>query len=501
MQHMQAVEVVTGLIPRMRGSSPEEVLSKFATEHRLAPEQLKKMAHVYNTCATLSAQEVDRNSIPRLIQVPAMVEDYVRKSASSGLTLGDSFMMIPVKAAAAPAPEVPEDKGLPWVWKEAPAPKEKAASAAQEIPVELRRERLERQITELSKKVAAFAAQASEELSSYGATARALVDKMKAASYRQEKNISRDLERDAHGLLGEPCLAASLFDDFGKVAARMGFECKRVEKSDWETIPLFRDSTGLMGMVRKAASHRQSAHTAIGGYLTHLDELIEKLSDPAVENSKRACSDVEWMLREVRNGTIFAKAAQAMPREDPPSQTEQAWNRIVQTDGRPVPANRRQNTGADMIGGMIQLPFAAASDAVQATGRSFSLADLASNVGLDEKLKNNLSGMSDAYQKELNQSRLDLEQIENDTRALATLQRVMTTDEILSEKDPEMVLEAFNTVRRASPEVSRDPSLLRLVLRQALETQGVDIDTATGAREFEFSKNRPAWAGTPRPQA
>jgi hypothetical protein len=92
---------------------------------------------------------------------------------------------------------------------------------------------------------------------------------------------------------------------------------------------------------------------------------------------------------------------------------------------------------------------------------------------------------------------LDLKRIESDTRSVAALQRLMITDEVLSKKDPDKVFEAFQTIRRASPEVASDPSLLRLMLRQAMETQGVDIDTASAGRAYEYGQYKtmgsPAW--------
>jgi hypothetical protein len=86
---------------------------------------------------------------------------------------------------------------------------------------------------------------------------------------------------------------------------------------------------------------------------------------------------------------------------------------------------------------------------------------------------------------------LDREQIARDTRAAATLQKLMIKDEILSTRDPEQVWQAFQSIRNASPHVAGDETMLKLLLRQATEIGGLDIDTGGAIRKYDDPRSRP----------
>jgi hypothetical protein len=91
---------------------------------------------------------------------------------------------------------------------------------------------------------------------------------------------------------------------------------------------------------------------------------------------------------------------------------------------------------------------------------------------------------------------LNREQIAKDTRAAALLQKLMIRDEVLSSKDPELVWQAFQSIRNSSPNIANDETMLKLLLRQATEIGGLDIDTGGAIRKYDDPKLRPGFKPT-----
>jgi hypothetical protein len=58
-----------------------------------------------------------------------------------------------------------------------------------------------------------------------------------------------------------------------------------------------------------------------------------------------------------------------------------------------------------------------------------------------------------------------------------TMHRLIVTDPIISEHDPNQVAELANTIRAASPDAARDINFMRFALREALQYDGVPTHT------------------------
>lgn len=74
--------------------------------------------------------------------------------------------------------------------------------------------------------------------------------------------------------------------------------------------------------------------------------------------------------------------------------------------------------------------------------------------------------------------------------AVTTLQRMLLTDPIIREADPEMVVSLFNTLQDAHPDVAHDPNLLRFALREALQYESVPLHTYKDLLGMETDKMR-----------
>ncbi len=81
------------------------------------------------------------------------------------------------------------------------------------------------------------------------------------------------------------------------------------------------------------------------------------------------------------------------------------------------------------------------------------------------------------------------------TRSLGTLQKLMMTDPILREADPDLIVDAFNDLMQTDPEIAKTPQMLAFQLREALQYGGIPASSAKTIADIsksreDASKNR-----------
>jgi hypothetical protein len=88
-----------------------------------------------------------------------------------------------------------------------------------------------------------------------------------------------------------------------------------------------------------------------------------------------------------------------------------------------------------------------------------------------------------------------MDQTFNDVRQVAMLQNVLTTDEVLSEADPERVVDVFNTIRMYAPSLAGDANIMRVALRSALQHDGISpfdiksfLDTELAGQKVDINR-------------
>jgi hypothetical protein len=65
----------------------------------------------------------------------------------------------------------------------------------------------------------------------------------------------------------------------------------------------------------------------------------------------------------------------------------------------------------------------------------------------------------------------------DDVGRVTELQRLLLTDPIVGEADPDTVVSLYNTLAKANPEIVKDKNLLRFALREALQYDAVPLHT------------------------
>jgi hypothetical protein len=59
------------------------------------------------------------------------------------------------------------------------------------------------------------------------------------------------------------------------------------------------------------------------------------------------------------------------------------------------------------------------------------------------------------------------------------LQRLISTDVVLSKMQPGHVMDAYNAIKDVNPGISNNPAAMRLLLREAASYQGAPLHTLT----------------------
>lgn len=87
----------------------------------------------------------------------------------------------------------------------------------------------------------------------------------------------------------------------------------------------------------------------------------------------------------------------------------------------------------------------------------------------------------------------------DDAHHLALLQNLMTTDDVLSEADPDQVVSAYNTIRTTAPQLAKDVNVMRVALRSAVQHEGIDPFTIKGIAETESARQKVHTPSKPKP--
>lgn len=92
-----------------------------------------------------------------------------------------------------------------------------------------------------------------------------------------------------------------------------------------------------------------------------------------------------------------------------------------------------------------------------------------------------------------NSDQEDLDSSHQDARHIAVLQQLLTQDDILSEADPDRVVEIYNTVRENAPQLAGDANVMRVLLRSAIQHDGIAPYDLKQLLETEQAKQKVDW--------
>jgi hypothetical protein len=499
MHQREAVDTLFRLMPQMEKDTPENVFVKYAAEKRLAPAQLARLGHVFNTASTNVTLKKDRNGRPTLIDVPEMVGSYVSGSGRSSKAAHESFLVegdVPqTKAASAETPYSFSRGNVPDVWnggrptiehqKVAHVTKPPDLKAAGHDAITL----VDRALEEFGDKMAAY----HEEIASICK----VLSEDKAKLNEKLAMLDWDLGVPVlNSKMETDTIIGSVSDRFKKAGVDISIEDGR--KHGTETV-LRRDRTGQISKAAAAIDHLKGAITAKCafqdgmGFLSEHEEELRK--DPIFyRRFEKLAKQVEFqglalgLFKEASALKAPSAGGHDKEMDEAGKELDEALEGENLRDARLGDAALSGGRLAMLAGGKLmhagnRLVMDEIPGMVKEFTRDGELGQMLAPIG-EENAATNKGHV------------LNREQIAKDTRAAALLQKLMIRDEVLSSKDPELVWQAFQSIRNSSPNIANDETMLKLLLRQATEIGGLDIDTGGAIRKYDDPKLRPGFKPT-----
>jgi hypothetical protein len=482
--------LIEDIAPEIRRSKdPEGEILKFAREHNLATAQVQAMGQLFNTAKTLSF--FDKSASHRGDPFPILDVD----------KLVGAFTSIEKKASM-PVPRFEfddQDNGqgisLPACFSglthnafrvEEPAP-------AQIFDNPVKRASMERSETgitiELTKQ-AYFEAQ--EDMRKFACN-------IVAELRRNPVYTFEELEADALGIYGDD--AKPIMDKLAKFCQDDGWPIKRAAAPSQDKLVM--DPGGLIPMVEGIFDRTYLIKAAI--------EILQPSSEAAGSGPILTAAKIP----DKENGKVILKDAAAadVGKINPPKIDEQRKAR-EQQESQPSP--KSESPGVTEGPGRAESPSdeqpdspmkpVNQSDTGLPGGGSGGRIGGGKGLGESGKLFNSLSSKLDSLlgptARAIPGAGLKLmlpgrntgqEQVDSDmqdAKHLATLQNLLTTDEILAEADPDKVVNIYNTIRRMAPQLAGDTNVMRVLLRTAVQHEGISPFDLNSILETELSKQK-----------
>lgn len=450
MNNQQLSQALKKLLPEMATKSATEVLLKYATTNKLVPDQLRRLAELSNVSQSIatvkSASPEQRGRAVPLIDVQALLGQYTDPTIKSAARLfAPTGGQYGVKDLFAPAPTVA------WL------PTEKAASAV--------------------------VAPTSQP--------QCAADLTKEAHVRDINLQTLDtLRHDAQKAIHQGLLKlAKLLRTFPKEAALMGQaihllapECaNKVQTGVRAILPsasfdksasltFYNDPHGIEPILRTLQDSYTDL-TAINATEQAIKQAFDMLmDDPSVAGEQEVHSNaISTFLRppEAKKKPTIDVGGTAEPKD---------------TVERSLPQHESHRELAPPVGDGKEGPLMSALRGSAHSGRNLvdtagkgiqQVSQYSPNTDAENVGKGYMTLFAPDHGKQVGK----LQRRMMELRQATTLQRLMITDDVISKHDPARVRDAFESIRRLNPELAADKDSVRVVLREALQYQGVPLQT------------------------
>ncbi len=484
--------LVEDIAPEIRRSRDAEgEILKFARDHNLATAQVQAMGQLYNTAKTLS---------------------FFDKSASRR---GDPFPILDVDKMLNKFEEVEKRASIPHKFEyddqdggcglelpacfsglthnvlqiEQPAP-------AQIFDNPVKRASADRQLAAITIE---FAQQAKFE---YQEEMRKSASALVTGLRRNPTYTFEELEADAWGIYGDD--VKPIMEKLAKYCQDDGWPVKRATAPSENKLVM--DPNGLIPLVEnildntygiKAAQEilQPSSEAAGSGPMLTAAKIVEKnkLGDIELKTAKSgsASSTIERIdpakIEDEKNqggdaapGTP-SEGASGAGESSPKGEGSAAAGGAGHSGKPPGDVNGSRPSG----GGRGGRPGEAAG-----AGGVFDNVSAFLDKIMGPAAKNLPGALMKSVVPSRNAEQERVDSAMRDAKHIATLQNLMTTDEILAEADPDQVVNIYNTIRNMAPEIAGDANVMRVLLRSAVQHEGISPYDLKGILDTELAKQK-----------
>lgn len=440
MRNEQIVNWFEELIPEIKKSgNPHDVFLKFASDKNLSPALLEKLGHVYNTAKTVNyldkSATTKRGSTFKILEVPELLEAYQKKASA-----GHEYSNYGFEEKRISSDLFKLD--TPFQVKQVPDTEYAEIKAASEISNKFKKAAANEVNT---RNYEQLRFELKEDL-------RELTEKF-ASELRATDVTFEEIERDANYFFEGAAKEACEF--LAKNMESLHVPIKRASDNGEDRVIEDYKTLNMVGQAQK---------------------LLCDLSVVDSENFKSAHIEVEEEETSQLDKFFFQKIA---------DKTE--VSKSTDREKKENPQGTDTDQSVDVLPGVPQKDLQPESRGKEGPGILKSLNDaLLPALGSAGK---GMSSISDLYESgNSDQQMVDIGQQEVEHAAI--LQNLLSTDEILSEEDPEKVIEAYNTFRKLAPGLASDMNVVRVTLRSMIQHDGVSVFDANQFSRAENDKQK-----------
>jgi hypothetical protein len=501
MNHQAIIDQLSALAPQLKASdSPESVLVKYASDRNLSAAQLERIGQVYNIAKTLNFMDksANRGDSFKVLDNAKMLADYTKHTPKSekkeaNAAWGDWFDSGNAKAASEKnydditswfdVPEkvakiVKEDDqftvysgdGTKRLSK--PGTKEEAVKRLKQVEY-FKHHKDANTVPNIMAMTQeeSYSPVTNDSTPSLPGTGFAQIkDELRKESYYKFElestsqiidDTTEDIRKIANELLEMHRLSPLPFAEMERDAFYCAADSASIKvasdavadyfkQKGWElerhdyTTPaprLARDKYNVLPLFKSAADNIELYKSSI----LYKEDLIEKKSTLTEPTRKVGPA----------NNNTFTGGSWLPPFQPRPGPPGQPAAKVTGKDDKPAPDKGKDIDPKEIVNAIKQL---------------YSPKTYAESINDIPNVIKELGPTSNKRQQ-----RVDI--AGKDVSRVATLQRLLLSDPIIGEADPDTVVSLYNTLAAANPEIAGDANLLRFALREALQYDAVPLHT------------------------
>ena len=497
MNHQAIIEQLSFLAPQLKAAeAPESVLVKYASDRNLSPAQLERIGQVYNIAKTLNFMDksANRGDSFRVLDTQKMMADFTahkpapQKEAANNTDWNSWFDAPLSKAASATNPndinswiddsekaaKIVEEDGKFTVYSEdgskrlsKPGTKADAVKRLREVEY-FKKHKKANTVPNLGAIAHNdnYTAASAEEVASLPKTAAEQIkEELRKESYARyeleaSKQIMDDAAEEARKIASEllelhrinPLPFAAMehdayycSEDTGGVKAATEFVVNFFKSKGW-SLDRHDFSKGMPKLAR-------DRHNILPLFNSLQDQLeLHKSASVYVE-------ELEKQATTATRQTIDFPVLLEREREKREKQQEEDKKKFEgKLKGIEKTVGEAATSGAELL----------------SAGKKVLSPETYMNQQTKEVLQNILKTPT---LPSVNVKQKKIDTAVEDVSRVSELQRLLLTDPIIGEADPETVVSLYNTLASANPEIVRDRNLLRFALREAIQYDAVPLHT------------------------
>lgn len=518
MNHQAIIEQLSVLAPKLKAAeSPEAVLVKYASERNLSPAQLERIGQVYNIAKTLNFMDksASRGDSFRVLDTQKMMSDFTsftpkqHKEAANSTEWNNWFDAPLSKAASNSNPadinswidetkksaKIVEEDGKYTVYSEdgekrlsQPGTKEEAVKRLRQVEY-FKKHKQANTVPNLLA-MAGDSTYASAETDAVASLPKTAAEQIKnelredsALRFEMEtaKQITDDAAEEARKIASEllemhrinPLPFATMEHD-----AYYCSEDEQGTKVATEFVVNFFKSKGWelerhdfsKGMP-KLARDRHSILPLFNSLLEKLE--LHKSASLYTEDIEKKSAATETQRRR--------RTSSQDDIDFPNSGSSRRRNSSDETGDFPQEETGRRPSIIDLISSnkdnsnkdKFNIDSSVAKDITQGLASMYS-----PSTYLNKQTQDFISNVLKTPELSgTNKRQKEVDVAADDVGRVTELQRLLLTDPIIGEAEPDTVVNLYNTLAKANPEIVKDKNLLRFALREALQYDAVPLHT------------------------